>query len=262
MLATGPLNPVLGETYYAEKRDGTKIFCEQISHHPPVSAYLINHHSGAYKVYGQGEVAAKMAGLNTVDGARTGQTVVEFSDGGKIIVTNPEMRIEGLMMGDRILNFMKTCTFTDEANQISADITFNYQETGTLTKITSSFKSFFGGSNQVEKPLPDTFNIILYKSEKQDESSSIQKTELCKGSGSWLSHLEIDGDLYWKIQDPVEDIWLDDDNKKLPSDSKHRLDSKYIREKNFDVAQKEKEAIENLQRADAKLRKAQKEKGL
>jgi hypothetical protein len=261
MLTTGPLNPILGETFYAEKRDGTKIFCEQISHHPPVSAYLINHPTGAYKLYGKGEVTAKMAGLNTIDGSRTGETIIEFSDGGKIIVANPEMRIEGLMMGDRTLNFMKTFAFTDPVNQIAADITFNYEETGTLSKISSSFKSFFGSNNaQVEKPLADSFNLVIYKSEKQGDTNEIKKIEICKGSGSWLSYLQINGDLYWKVDETVEDVWVEDENKKLPSDSKYRIDAKYIREKDFNQAQKEKEDLENKQRQDVKLRKANKEK--
>jgi hypothetical protein len=260
MLTTGPLNPILGETFFAEKRDGTKIYCEQISHHPPVSAYLINHPTGAYKLHGKGEVTAKMAGLNTIDGSRTGETVIEFSDGGKIIVANPEMRIEGLMMGDRTLNFMKSFTFTDQVNQITAEITFNYEETGAFSKISSSFKSFFGGSAQTEKPLADSFNLLIYKSEKQGDTNEIKKTEICKGSGSWLSHLQINGDLYWKVDASVDDIWLgEDESKKLPSDSKYRVDSKYIREKDFNQAQKEKEDLENLQRLDSKLRKGNKE---
>ena len=35
-----PLNPVLGETYQARLEDGSEIFLEQISHHPPISYYL------------------------------------------------------------------------------------------------------------------------------------------------------------------------------------------------------------------------------
>jgi hypothetical protein len=257
MLTTGPLNPILGETFSAEKRDGTKIFCEQISHHPPVSAYLINHPTNAYKLYGKGEVTAKMAGLNTIDGARTGETIIEFSDGAKIVVSNPEMRIEGLMMGDRTLNFMKSFTFTDQTNQIAADITFNYEEVGTFSKIGSSFKGFFGGSSaKTEKPQADTFKVNLYKIERQDGTNEIKKIDICKGSGSWLSHLQIDEDLYWKVDDSVEDIWIGDENKKLPSDSIYRVDSKYIREKDFTRAQQEKEDLENLQRQDSKLRKA------
>lgn len=33
-----PFNPLLGETYELERED-FKIICEQVSHHPPVSAF-------------------------------------------------------------------------------------------------------------------------------------------------------------------------------------------------------------------------------
>lgn len=35
-----PFNPILGETWQATlPQDGTQLFVEQISHHPPVSAF-------------------------------------------------------------------------------------------------------------------------------------------------------------------------------------------------------------------------------
>lgn len=36
-----PFNPILGETWQAALSDGSTIFMEQISHHPPVSAFHI-----------------------------------------------------------------------------------------------------------------------------------------------------------------------------------------------------------------------------
>ena len=36
-----PLNPIIGETYQATMGDGTNIFLEQISHHPPISYVLV-----------------------------------------------------------------------------------------------------------------------------------------------------------------------------------------------------------------------------
>jgi len=253
----GPLNPILGETYYAEKSNGTKLFCEQISHHPPVSAYLINHPTGAYKVYGVGEVTAKMAGLNTINGQKIGDTVIEFKNGGKIVIGNPEMRIDGLVMGERIVNYMRSFTITDEKNKLGADITFNYEEVGTMTKLASSFKGFFGGSApKSDKPLFDTFNISVYSFNRRG-SDTVDKAEICTGSGSWLSHVEIEGDLYWRLTDPVDDVWVETNTGKLESDSRNRMDSKFIRSKNYDQAQKEKDGLENLQRRDAKLRKGQ-----
>ena len=34
-----PFNPILGETWQAQLSDGTAIFMEQLSHHPPVTAF-------------------------------------------------------------------------------------------------------------------------------------------------------------------------------------------------------------------------------
>ena len=34
------LNPVIGETLQGSYPDGTQIYCEQVSHHPPISYYL------------------------------------------------------------------------------------------------------------------------------------------------------------------------------------------------------------------------------
>lgn len=252
----GPLNPILGETYYAEKRDGTKLFCEQISHHPPVSAFLMNHPAGAYKVYGTGEVTAKMTGLNTINGQRVGDTVIVFKNGEKIIIGNPEMRIDGLVMGERIVNYMKSFSITDEKNRLAAEITFNYEEIGTMTKLATSFKGLFGGSSQkADKPLFDSFNISLYSFTKQKDSNEVTRAEICSGTGSWLSHLEIEGDMYWKLTDAVEDAWMETNTMKLDSDSRNRMDANCIKKKNYDQAQREKDGLENLQRHDAKLRK-------
>ncbi len=34
-----PFNPILGETWQASLSDGSQMFMEQISHHPPVTAF-------------------------------------------------------------------------------------------------------------------------------------------------------------------------------------------------------------------------------
>lgn len=36
-----PFNPILGETFQANFDDGTQISCEHISHHPPISSFLV-----------------------------------------------------------------------------------------------------------------------------------------------------------------------------------------------------------------------------
>ena len=55
-------------------------------------------------------------------------------------------------------------------------------------------------------------------------------------SGSWLEFLQIDGDLYWKITDPVDD-WILTVKNLLPSNSKFRKDAILIEKKEWDSAQ-------------------------
>jgi len=252
----GPLNPVLGETFHATKKDGTELFCEQISHHPPVSAYLLVGPKRSYKLYGTGELEVKMNGFNNIIGRRIGKTVIEFADGAKIVFTNPDTRIDGLLMGDRRYNYIKTCVFLDKKNKLSAEITFLYEEVGTISKLTSGLKSMFGSSK--EKATSDQFEVVFFNYEKQTGGDA-KKEVLCEGTGSWMSHIQINNDLMWKIDDS-EDDWIENMENRLPSDSLFREDSKYIKLKDFDNAQKEKDNLENRQRADAKLRKENQEK--
>ena len=46
------LNPVIGETLEGSYADGTKIYCEQISHHPPVSYFLVIGPEESYRYTG------------------------------------------------------------------------------------------------------------------------------------------------------------------------------------------------------------------
>jgi hypothetical protein len=54
-----PFNPLLGETLEGKYKDGTKIFMEHISHHPPISSYMIEGPPGSeYKLFGNNEFVA------------------------------------------------------------------------------------------------------------------------------------------------------------------------------------------------------------
>jgi len=246
----GPLNPILGETFIAEKENGTKLYCEQISHHPPVSSYYMVDAAGSYQIYGSGEVNARVSGLNCIEGRRIGQNTVIFKDGGKITIGNAEMIIEGLMMGDRTINHVKSFCFVDAQNEITAEVKFSYNPTGTVTKIASGFKNLFGRKkNQDEKVYNDNFTLEIFSTETSE------RRVLASGTGEWLSYIEVDGELLWQVSDKIKNKWVENVNGKLDSDSSHRSDSKSIKAKNYDLAQKEKDILENVQRADAKLRK-------
>lgn len=138
-----------------------------------------------------------------------------------------------------------------------AEITYNPQmPKGGIMK---SLKNKFWSSSSSAKPLTDTIAISIYQPSKNGE-----RHILSSGSGSWLSHIEFDGKLFWKLDEPYEK-WrlpneIGDSEYLLESDSSRRGDMKYLIEKNFEMAEKTKHEMEEVQRKDKKARLAAKTK--
>lgn len=58
-----PFNPILGETLQATFADGSEIYCEHTSHHPPISNYLMYpKDKKGYIYYGFYEFVGSMSG--------------------------------------------------------------------------------------------------------------------------------------------------------------------------------------------------------
>lgn len=58
-----PFNPILGETFEAIWPDGTRIYIEHISHHPPISNFLVEHPEGLFTFEGSYEYTVKITDL-------------------------------------------------------------------------------------------------------------------------------------------------------------------------------------------------------
>ena len=91
-----PLNPILGETFQARGQDGSKIYLEQISHHPPISYMLVEHEN--YTLNGSMEWVIR-AGVQSAEVEYIGQRDITFKDGGCITLNQPKDKIYGLFMG-------------------------------------------------------------------------------------------------------------------------------------------------------------------
>jgi len=78
-----PLNPVLGETYEALFSDGSKVFCEQSSHHPPVSHYEVIGPNNSYYLAGFSRYGSS-AWINSCGVNNSGKRFVRFPDGQQI----------------------------------------------------------------------------------------------------------------------------------------------------------------------------------
>eukprot|EP01017_Pseudomicrothorax_dubius_P010057 TRINITY_DN1353_c0_g2_i6.p1 TRINITY_DN1353_c0_g2~~TRINITY_DN1353_c0_g2_i6.p1 ORF type:complete len:330 (-),score=24.72 TRINITY_DN1353_c0_g2_i6:99-1088(-) len=250
-MAKAPANPILGETFQAHKADGTSLYMEQISHHPPVSIYSIYGPDGLYVAHGCGEPSMGV-GLNTVNGYRQGLTRIRFKDGGEVSFTNAYMFVNGLMMGKRTLHYIKTITCTDHTNGLTALVTFSDDGSGRISKLASAVKNWWNGTKNSTPS--DHFTVNIFREQKIEGQNQTQTEILSEGSGSWLEYVQFDGVVYWRISDKIEP-WNSDEEILLPSHSQSRLDSILIKAKEYDKAQIEKERLEELQRHDAKIRR-------
>lgn len=118
-----PLNPILGETLQAEFKDGTQVYCEQITHHPPISYFLVVGPSKSYKYYGRYDYDAK-AGLNSLTILNKGKRTVVFQDGQKINFDFPNELYSGTLMGTLKQESVGKMIFTDEKNGLYCEIKF------------------------------------------------------------------------------------------------------------------------------------------
>lgn len=235
--ARKPFNPILGETYQALFPDGTEVFCEQTTHHPPASNWEVVPQNGSYKFTGNCTWSGSTR-ANMIKGLQKGPCHIDFADGSRVTYELPDILIKGIMWGDRITELSNSMIFTDAKNGIEAEVVFNPAALGFI-------KSLFSKA----KESADTIRGEIYKisaSRKKGENtiSSIE--------GSWLSHLEIDGVRLWDIKTVPEGVIAHPNP--LPSDCRFRADLRALVAGDMDVAKEAKSTLEDRQRADKKLR--------
>mmetsp|Transcript_35594 Transcript_35594/g.79082 ORF Transcript_35594/g.79082 Transcript_35594/m.79082 type:complete len:531 (+) Transcript_35594:289-1881(+) len=97
-----PFNPILGETWEATLPDGSSMFMEQISHHPPVSAFHLEGPGNKYRFVGLSQpnvsLVVKHNGFKTV---AKGLRYLEFADGTRIDIQYPAYVIRGVVYSNR-----------------------------------------------------------------------------------------------------------------------------------------------------------------
>eukprot|EP00741_Cyanophora_paradoxa_P021675 tig00000241_g20921.t1 len=119
-----PFNPVLGETYKGVYPDGSRVFCEQVSHHPPTSRFTLTGplvrearrppaalgphaprplsaswrqaNVPLFKASGDLTLAANIQHFGTIR--------VDFPDGTHVEYDIPAVVLRGLFFGERVLD--------------------------------------------------------------------------------------------------------------------------------------------------------------
>ena len=102
-----------------------KFYAEQTSHHPPITNFLLEGPNNLYRFSGFFEYKAWLSGVNTIGGSRVGKQIISFNDGGLLSIKDPIMQINGMITGDKYLNFTGNMTIIDHINKIELLVTYN-----------------------------------------------------------------------------------------------------------------------------------------
>ena len=95
-----PFNPILGETFQGKIGD-FNIFLEQISHHPPISSFLIESKKHPeFSSFGNLESVA-FTSVNSIKAFPKGSIVLRFGEDEEIEVFPNPCKIGSLMSGSK-----------------------------------------------------------------------------------------------------------------------------------------------------------------
>ncbi|KUJ07982.1 Oxysterol-binding protein [Mollisia scopiformis] len=145
-----PLNPFLGELFlgkWVDEAGTTELVSEQVSHHPPVTAYQIANKE--HGVYLQGYNAQKASFSRTINVKQIGHAVYSIPAYGETyLITLPNLHIEGLIFGAPFV----------ELN----DKTYITSNTGYTAKIDYSGKGWLSGKK-------NSFTATMYRTRKEKD---------------------------------------------------------------------------------------------
>ncbi|CDO74787.1 hypothetical protein BN946_scf185001.g35 [Trametes cinnabarina] len=224
-----PYNPVLGEFFRCryDYPDGTRGFyiAEQVSHHPPVSAFY--YVSPANKVCVIGELRPKSKFLgNSVSTTMEGENRVYLlgrPEDKEYVISMPNMYARGILWGKMFLELGDSCMAKNEQTGHYADIQFKT-------------KGYFSG----------TYNAIQGRIRRGN-------TETGEIYGKWSAVMEYKNSKASLTPECVKNIapkWVAPEEEQEPNESR-RLWSKLtkaILAKDMDAATEAKTAVEESQR--------------
>lgn len=164
-----PLNPFLGELFLGKWEDGagtTELISEQVSHHPPATAYNITNLPTGIRL--EGYNAQKASFSKTINIKQIGHAVLTVpskssGESDTYLITLPSLHIEGLIFGSPFIEL-------DGSSYITSS-------TGFTAKVDYSGKGWLSGKK-------NSFTATLYPTGKE-------KDVLFNVTGQWTKTFEI-----------------------------------------------------------------------
>jgi hypothetical protein len=238
-----PYNPIIGETYrcywvHPQTNSRTFYVAEQISHHPPISAFHVTNRQDGFNINGCILAKSKFYG-NSISAILEGVANLTFLERGEdYLITMPYAHCKGILLG----------TLTME---MGGKVTLDCPKTGYHCDLDFKLKPFFGNGESANR----ITGCIRMGSEI-----------LCTFEGHWDQYIYIkeltnrDSVLFWEPCPEVRARRLRrytvpvDLQRLNESERLWQKVSQAVVEQNMHMATSEKHKLEEKQRADAKER--------
>ncbi|CAK57310.1 unnamed protein product (macronuclear) [Paramecium tetraurelia] len=250
-----PFNPILGETFQGYF-DNCPIYCEQISHHPPIC--IIQYYGRKYKIDARLELVANFHS-NSVVGRNVGEVKVIFENPPQeVIILLAPGCIYGTTFGDKSMDFLEKQFLFDLNNKWVMECAFKpdkkYCQYFNIEHLPySDFVA--GGVCEVTDAAIGRYLREGYRKYKGLDLKSEVKSVKSIIKGVWNQELKFDNQRLISIMTDFP-IKLELAQYPLPSDANFRMDVLMWKLRDFDQAQQWKENLEIFQRQDRKLREA------
>jgi len=225
-----PLNPVLGELFYGHwpdknGRGETRLCVEQVSHHPPITAYMITNKEKKLALQGHSAQKTSFSGGSIIV-KQIGHAIltIELPDGNKeqFLITLPRLRIDGIWYGSPYIEL--------------TDTSYIQSSSGWLSTIEYKGKGYFSGKSH-------SFKAVVTAPGSTSAKHTIE--------GTWhTTSKDSRGVPFHDVQGPKEEVTVADVDAQGEWESRRlwKLVAKGIREGDYELASREKSKIENEQR--------------
>ncbi|KAF2191207.1 Oxysterol-binding protein [Zopfia rhizophila CBS 207.26] len=167
-----PLNPFLGELFLGKWEDEagtTQLVSEQVSHHPPVTAYCIWNSRAGIRL--QGYNAQKASFSRTINVKQIGHAILHIDEYDEdYLITLPSLHIEGLITGSPYVE-LNRCSYIQSTSGYTAKI--DYSGKGWISGKKNSFAAVLYPEGKEKEPIytvdgqwTDAFTIKDAKTKK------------------------------------------------------------------------------------------------
>lgn len=247
-----PLNPFLGEVFVGKwenddpKYGETVLLSEQVSHHPPITAYSIFNDTNGVELEGYNGIKASIS-ATSMNVRQFGHAILKYKQlNEEYLITLPPLHIQGLLVAS---------PFVELDGKV-----YLQSSSGLIAVIEFSGRGYFSGKK-------NSFKARIYNSKAE---SHYKENALYTVSGQWSGSSTISKG---SSSSAKEELFYDAKAKDpehlhvKPIEEQYKLESRKawhpvalaIKKGDYDLIHKEKSKLENEQR---ELRKKEKESGI